>query len=152
VTLVTNEVSFEVKAMSDAEEEQEVLRLSTELDAVREWRSEERISEELSYLAGDISTREKVRRFINTEGRSGNYFGNISLGLYIARNRALIVKLLEGAMRDPNTEVTQPLINTLTHLRLLLEKTAQQPAASPDKKLALQDSTSLRQGVGGEPL
>lgn len=138
VTLATNEVSFEVKAMSDAEEEQEVLRLSTQLDAARDWRSEERISEELSYLAGDISTREKVRRFINAEGRSGNYFGNISLGLYMARNRALVVKLLESAMRDPSVEVSLQLIGTLTHLRMLQEKTALKPA-SPDKKQAQQD-------------
>lgn len=133
--LTTNEVSFEVKAMTDAEEEQEVLRLASQLDAVRDWRVEDRITEELSYLAGDISTREKVRRFINSDGRSGNYSENIWLGLFIARNRALVIKLLEAAFRDTEVEVSQSFINLLARLRVLQEKAA----ASGAKKQPAQD-------------
>lgn len=121
IYLMTNEVSFEVVAMTTAEEEQEVRRLSALLDATRNQKEEIRISEELSYLAGEASTREKARRYVSSEGRSGNYYQNIYYGLFIARDRALVKRLLEGALRDPNMQVTHQLLHTLTRLRLLLE-------------------------------
>ena len=121
IYLMTNEVSFEVVAMTTAEEEQEVRRLSSLLDSTRNQKEDTRISEELSYLAGEASTREKARRYIFSEGRSGNYSQNIQYGLFIARDRALVKRLLEGALRDPNTPVTHQLLHTLTRLRLLQE-------------------------------
>src|SRR5262249_31155995 len=75
------------------------------------------ISEELSYLSGEASTREKAQRFITSQGRGGNYL----LGLFIARDRELVVRLLEGSLRDLNTPVTHLLLRTLPRLRLLLE-------------------------------
>src|SRR5262249_16287509 len=69
INLTSNEVSFEVAAMSNAEEEQEVRRLSALLDATKDWKEEAGISEELSYLSGEASTREKARRFITSQGR-----------------------------------------------------------------------------------
>src|SRR5262245_213672 len=121
LNLTSNEVSFEVAAMSKAEEEQEVRRLSALLDATKDWKEEARISEELSYLSGEASTREKARRFISSQGHGGNYLQNIQLGLFIARDRALLVKLLEGSLRDLNTPVTHQLLHTLPRLRLLQE-------------------------------
>ena len=121
VPLTTNEVTFRVEPMSAADEEKEVKRISDLLDAARGWQAEEKLTEELSFLTGDISSREKVRRFLNSEGRSGNYFAHISSGLYIARNRALVLQLLEAAMRDPNTPVSSALLWTVTKLRLLRE-------------------------------
>lgn len=117
----TNEVSFEIQPMSDADEAKEVQRLSAALDLTRNWQAEEKLTEELSFLAGDPSTREKVKRFLNAEGRSGNYTQHITNGIYIARNRALVFQLLEGAMRDPNTPVTTSLLGAVTKLRLLRE-------------------------------
>lgn len=128
--LMTNEVSFEVKAMSKREEEGEVQRLAALLDATRNWQEEANITEELSYLAGDASTREKVRRFLDSGGRSGNYFQNIYFGLFIARDRALVVRLLESALRDPNTGVTHGLLTTLTGLRVRQEYSDAQRAAN----------------------
>jgi hypothetical protein len=124
ISLTTNEVSIEIQPMTDAEEEKEVKRLSDLLDAAHGWQSEEKLTEELSFLTGDSSSREKVRRFLNSEGRSGNYFAHISSGLYIARNRALVLQLLETAMRDPNTPVTSALLGAVTKLRVLQEGTA----------------------------
>lgn len=133
VTLTSNEVSFDVQPMSDADEAKEVQRLSAALDVSRDVQSEEKLTQELSFLTGDISSREKVRRFLNAEGRSGNYFQNISLGLYIARNRALVFQLLEAAMRDPGQPVTYGLLGTVTKLKLLRqnEGLAQKPVADP---------------------
>src|SRR5262245_27356039 len=103
IYLTTNEVSFEALAMTEAEEEQEVRRLSALLDADRNPKEGERIAEELSYLAGEASTREKARRYVASDGRSGNYYQGIYYGLFIARDRALLRQLLERALRDPNT-------------------------------------------------
>jgi len=121
VAMTTNEVSFEVEAMSDADEEKEVRRLSDGLNAASGVQAEEKLSKELSLLSGDVSSREKVRRFVNSEGRSGNYFGNIYRGLFIARNRALVLQLLEAAMRNPETPVTSGLLGAVTTLRQLRE-------------------------------
>jgi len=121
INLLTNEVSFEMAPMTEAEEEQEVRRLSTLLDAARNQKEGERISEELSYLAGEASTREKARRYVASDGRSGNYYQSIYYGLFIARDRALAKQLLESALRDPNTPATHQLLHTLTMLRLLQE-------------------------------
>src|SRR5258706_107867 len=119
ITLTSNEVSFDVQPMSDADEAKEVQRLSAALDVTRDVPSEEKLTQELSFLTGDISSREKVRLFLNPEGRSGNYFQNISLGLYISRNRALVFQLLEAAMRDPAQPVTYGLLGAVTKLKLL---------------------------------
>ncbi len=121
INLTTNEVGFEVIEMSKSEEEQEVRRLSAKLDATRDWKAETRIAEELSFLAGEASTREKVRRYLSSEGRSGNYSQEIHFGLFIARDRALVAQLLEGALRNPDTPVTHQLLHILTWLRLLRE-------------------------------
>ena len=123
-TLETNEVSFDVKAMSEAEEAAEVRRLATLLDAAKNWQEEAKIAEELSYLTGAPSTREKVRRFLSGAGKSGNYFQNIFFGLYMARDRVLAVQLLESALRDPLIGVSHQLISVLTHLRQMQEREA----------------------------
>jgi hypothetical protein len=117
LSLQTNQVSFEVKPMSEAEELEEVKRLSALLDAKPNLREENRIAEELSYLGGEASTREKVRRFLIQQPFSIN----IALGLYTARNRALVIKLLENALRDTDRAATRELWSRLVHLRVLQE-------------------------------
>jgi hypothetical protein len=122
IVLTTNSVNFNIEPMSEADEAKEVKRLSDLLDATRAWQAEEKITQELSFLTGDVSTREKVKRFLNSEGRSGNYGKHINFGLFIARNRPLVLQLLETAMRDPNTPVTYALLSATTSLRMLREQ------------------------------
>jgi hypothetical protein len=122
IPLTTNEVSFDVQAMSDAEEEQEVKRIAGLIDGAHDWQTQSKFARELAFLTGDSATREKVRRFFSAQGTvPGNYFGEIHSGLYIARNRALVLQLLEKAMRDPSTQVESSLLSTLTSLRFLEE-------------------------------
>lgn len=111
IELTTNEVTFDVREMTAEEEAQEVKRLSDQLDASRDLRSKQEAVQRLAYLTGDISSREKVRRFLNRE--------DVNHGLFIARNRALVVQLLEKAMRDPNTQVESSFLSMLTALRFL---------------------------------
>ena len=120
IPLTTNEVSFDVEPMSAADEQKEVKRLSDSIDSAHDWQTQVKSARELSFLTGDTSAREKVRRFFSAEGViPGNYFGEIYSGLFIARNRALVLQLLEAALRDPNTAATSGLLRVLTHLRFL---------------------------------
>ena len=118
IPLTTNEVTFEVREMTEEEEAQEVKRLTDQMDATRDANGKQQIIQQLSFLTGDVSSREKVRRFLNSE--------DVYYGLYIARNRTLVVQLLEQAMRNPSTPVEQSLLSVLTSLRFL----AQNPGPS----------------------
>jgi len=82
--------------MSDGDEAKEVQRLSTALDAAHDWQSEEKLTQELAFLVGDTSARERCGAF-SFSGPIRNYYQNIDLGLYISRNRALVFQLLEAA-------------------------------------------------------
>lgn len=118
LSLSTNTISFELQSMSEGDEAKELKRLSDLLDSTLNSRDDE-IVRRLSYLTGDISAREKVRRFLNPEQRPGNYSLHIYYGLFIARNRGLVLKLIEAAMRDPNTPVTSQMLSAATRLRML---------------------------------
>ncbi|HEX7772399.1 MAG TPA: hypothetical protein VF435_08245, partial [Pyrinomonadaceae bacterium] len=119
LSLSTNVISFEVQSMNEADEAKEVKRLSDLLDATRNSRDYE-LARRLSYLTGDPSTREKVRRFLNAEQQSSNNGVPIYYGLFIARNRGLVLKLIETAMRDPNTPVTSQMLGAAIRLRMLI--------------------------------
>lgn len=127
--LTTNEVSFEVVEMSAEEEAAEVKRLAALLDAAKSWQEEARLAEELSYFTGEPSTREKVRRYLagsRTNG-PGNFAQNISLGLAAARDRALAVRLLEAAIRDPEVVPSHGLLGMASSLKLMLEGVPRAP-------------------------
>jgi hypothetical protein len=119
VFLTSNSISFEIQAMSEADEAKEVKRISDLLDTKRGYESDEELSKQLSYLTGDPSTHEKVRRFIKPEQRGGNYHSNLWSGLFIARNRALVLRLVEAALRDPNIPVTTQILYSATRLKML---------------------------------
>ena len=121
LVLTTNEISFEVVMMSEEEEQAEVNRIGALLDAKRDLQTEQFVSQGLAFLTGDSSTREKVRRFLDPNNRGGIYGGNIHIGLYIARNRELVLKLLENGMRDVNQPVNSSLLTTVSRLYFLQE-------------------------------
>lgn len=122
ITLTTNEVSFDVRSMNEEEEQKEIKRISALLDTKRDLQTDEYVTQELSFLTGDSSTREKVRRFLDPENRGGNYGANIWYGLYIARNRELALQLLETALRDSNQPVNYSLVSVVSSLRYVKEK------------------------------
>jgi hypothetical protein len=119
-TITTNAISFEVQSMSDEDEAKEVKRLSDLLNATRESRAGEPIAKRLAYLTGEPSTREKVRRFIDSDERTDSYRYTIYNGLFIARNRALVLKLIETALRDPNIPATSLMLGAACRLGVLL--------------------------------
>ena len=118
--ITTNAISFEVQEMSDEDEAKEVQRLVDLLNITRESRASEPLARQLSYLTGDPSTREKVRRFVDSDVRTDGYRGTIYHGLFIARNRALALKLIETALRDPNVPVTTLMLGAACRLKVLI--------------------------------
>ena len=106
--------------MSEDDEAAELKRLSDLLAASHNWQTDEETAKQLSFLTGDPSTREKVRRFLNPERQGGNYQSHIWYGLFIARNRQLVLKLLEAGLRDPNTAVSSQLLHAVTKLRVFV--------------------------------
>ncbi|HSD45791.1 MAG TPA: hypothetical protein VLB87_04180 [Pyrinomonadaceae bacterium] len=119
----TNSISFEVQAMTEAEEEKELKRLIELLGTARDGRGLEEIGRQLSYLTGDASSREKVKRSLSGETR-GNFNAHMWYGLFIAQNRSLVLKLVETAMRDPKMPVTTQLLHVATTLKILLTHAA----------------------------
>lgn len=122
VELITNEVNFEIREMTLTEEEAEVKRISAALDASRDSQTQARAASELMYLAGDAATAEKIRRFLKPEESWGNYHQQIWFGLFVSRNRQLIVKSFENAVRDASREPSYQLISLLSSFRLLDEE------------------------------
>ena len=120
IWLSTEPLAFEIQPMSEADEAKEVKRLSDLLDTKRDYQSGQDVSKQLSYLTGDASTREKVRRLLIPEQGTGNYGGNLWSGLFIARDRALALKLLEAGLRDPSVPVTSQLLYMATRLKMVL--------------------------------
>ena len=93
-------------------------RFSDLLNVKRDVRSTQEIAKQFSYLTGDPSTREKVRRFVHPDEQDSG--GQMYYGLFIARNRALALKLVEAAMRDPNIPVTSAMLSAAIRLKVLL--------------------------------
>lgn len=133
LTLKTNPIAFAVEPMSYADENAAVKRISDRLDATRNWQTEEELGQLLAFLTGEASSREKVRRFLNMDQRRGNLNAHLWYGLFIAHNRELVLKLLEEALRDPETPVNSQLLTAVTILRRLVTDGARtdQPAARP---------------------
>jgi hypothetical protein len=135
----TNSISFEVVPMTELEEETEVKRIVDLLASRRDPRGDDELGLRLSYLTGDPSTREKVKRFLSNDSRKGNFNAHMSYGLYIASNRPLVLKLLEDAMRDPSRPVTSQLLGVATSLKMFLTHNVREQPATPTAALEYTD-------------
>lgn len=144
LTATTNAISFELQSMSDEDEAKEVKRFSDLLSVKRDVRSIEEIAKQFSYLTGNASTREKVRRFISPDHQGAS--GQMYYGLFIARNRALALRLVEAAMRDPNIPVTNAMLSAAIRLKVLLNfGVTERPVAPPVGVLQPQEDPRNRE-------
>ncbi len=128
--LITNAVSFRVTPMTDEEERAEIDRLTAERRRTNganrsdraamqeEAERQRRLGDELSYLSGDVSTREKLRQFLGGRG----LIANVEYALFMARNRELVVDTLEKALRDPGVTPNAPLLRVAVRMRELASK------------------------------
>lgn len=118
--LTTNEIKLTINEMSEADDAAETKRLSTAIEAAgSDWQKQNSLVEQLSYLTGRASTLEKARLFLAQMSGQSKVQGDVRLGLFIARDRKLVSKLLYDAFRDPTREVQFELVVTLAMIRAM---------------------------------
>jgi hypothetical protein len=102
--LTSNDVSFEVVPMSDSDEAAEAASLEALIRSAPDLKTAQQYAERLQWLTGDPSTRVKISLFLNP--KTFYPFGvDVSQGLWLARNRDLVVSSLEQSMIDPRHAV-----------------------------------------------
>ena len=135
ISLSSNEIEFEVKEMSRIEEQVEVKRITALMDSAKTLPEHQIYKRDLDYLTGDISTVEKVHRFLKPPVFGGITWLDSGKGLDIARNKVLAIKLLEAVFRDLNREPSRELIGKLVTLRILTEDEQQPDRAANSEQL-----------------
>jgi hypothetical protein len=99
-SLTSNEVEFDVQAMTDADETARATTLERQIRDATNMRQAQPFAEELDWLTGDASTRVKLSLYLRP--KEFYPFGvDVTRGLWLARNRTLVVAELERALGDP---------------------------------------------------
>ncbi|MGI8668738.1 MAG: HEAT repeat domain-containing protein [Aridibacter sp.] len=119
--ITTNPVSFEVIPMSKAEESAEVQRISEKLKTKLSPKETNDLSNQLAFLGGDTATIAKVWHFLNPQQDFNNGYHNLRSGLFISRNRPLVIKLLEEDLRNVEKQANYTVLHTLVQLRVMSE-------------------------------
>jgi len=152
--LTTNAVSFRVTPMTDEEEQAEIDRLTAERRllarinrndraAMQEADARQRrIDDDLSYLSGDVATRQKLRRFVEAHG----FLPSLETPVFMARNRELVLDTLEKALRDPSVTPNGALLHAVVRLRELGSKPEVTGDVPPDWEAELIASLPQRTG------
>jgi hypothetical protein len=98
--LTSNEVEFDVVAMTDADEAVRAATLEKQIREAANMQQAQSFAEELGWLTGDASTRAKISLYLHP--KEFYPFGvDVTWGLWMARNRGLVVAELERAIADP---------------------------------------------------
>jgi hypothetical protein len=141
--LETNAVTFRIVPMTAEEEAAEVERLRALIDVSQrcDTPAESEHCDDLAFLAGDIATREKVRRVLSPPTRNLAGWSAFAMGLFISRNPQLAVSLLEESLRD----LTRPAshITTLARLRLWVEGATFPPTGFGSQQTATPETMRL---------
>ena len=114
--LVTNAVRFHVEPFAAADEQQLAQSLEREIRSAIDQPAAERLARELDYLPGDDATRAKIA--LTLHPKLFYPFGiYVSKGLWIARNRSLIISAMQASISDPSIYFGANLIQTLVDLQ-----------------------------------
>lgn len=114
----TNPVEFEIVPMSEQEESAEARRISLAMDNTSDPRIKTRLAEELANLPGDGAVSDKVSTFLKARSSpANNYGGAIYRGLFVTRNRSLMIEKLEAALNDLSKPLDFELVGILSSLR-----------------------------------
>ena len=120
--LTSNEVEFDVVSLMGSEEEAKLAaNLEKQIREATTLTEAERLATELDWLPGDAATRAKLSLFLKP--KEFYPFGvDMTRGLWIARNRAMVVTALEKALVDPAQEIGagSNLLETLVALKARL--------------------------------
>jgi hypothetical protein len=119
--LTSNEVEFDVVAMADADEAARAAALEKQIREATNMQQAQSLAEELGWLTGDASTRAKISLYLHP--KEFYPFGvNVTWGLWMARNRGLVVAELDRAIADPTDSLSASasLVDTTAALKARL--------------------------------
>jgi len=119
--LTTNSVSFDVEPMSQKEEADRAAEFEARIRRADNRQDAQRYANDLDWLTGDPSTRVKLSLFLNPK-TFYPFAVDVSQGLWIARDRKVVVEQLEQALRDPRQPLPagSPLLQTAVALKARL--------------------------------
>jgi hypothetical protein len=123
LVLTCNDVAFEVLPAVTAEEDALVASVVQRIRATNDANSAQAIIwQELDYLTGDTATAAKIALYLNPV-ITGDLTTNATRGLWMARNRSMVVSALERAIVDPaqRNGFSINLLGTLVALKASLE-------------------------------
>src|SRR5207244_9468457 len=102
--LTSNDVSFDTVPMDDTDEATNAKHIESLIRSAPDLRAAQHHASQLQWLTGDPSTHVKLSLYLHP--KEFYPFGvDVSYGLWVARNRALIVSTLEQAMSDPQQPI-----------------------------------------------
>lgn len=114
--LATNARTFHVEPFAAADERQLAESLEQRIRNAGTQPEAERLAKRLDYLPGDDATRAKIS--LTLHPKLFYPFGiSVTNGLWIARNRGMIIAAFEAAINDPSIFVDRGLIDTLVQLQ-----------------------------------
>lgn len=119
--LTTNSVDFEIEPMSEAEDRARAQALEKKIRTASNQVIAQRYASELNWLAGDGSIPAKLSLFLNPKEFYSSAV-DVSQGLWIARNRSLVVADLEKALSDPEQVLFTGLLRTTIALKANLKQ------------------------------
>jgi hypothetical protein len=114
--LTSNEVEFDVTAVSDADERQKAAELEKQIRETSDSGEAHLLAEDLGFLAGDAATRAKISLYLHPK-TFYPFSVDVSNGLWTARNRALVVAELERSLRDSASPVSSGLLDLTAQLK-----------------------------------
>ncbi len=120
--LISNDISFDTVPMDDTDEAGKAENLESLIRLAHDLRTAQLYASQLQWLTGDPSTHAKLSLYLRP--KEFYPFGvDVSYGLWVARNRALVVSTLEQAMSDPQQpiEPTASVLNMAVALKSRLE-------------------------------
>jgi hypothetical protein len=132
--LTSNEVEFDLEAMTDADEAARAAALEKQIRSATNMQQAQALVEELDWMAGDASTRAKLSLYLRPK-TIYPFSVDVTWGLWMARNRALVVAELERAISDPADTLSEG--SSLLEIAAALKARLAVPfdPAAPDKAL-----------------
>lgn len=117
--MTSNDVSFDVLPFPDQDEAVLAVSLEQRIRASTDQRSAQKLADELDYLTGDAATAAKLSLFLDPKTFDPSRV-DVTRGLWIARNRPMVVAALERAIVDP-AQTSADLVGTLGDLKATLQ-------------------------------
>jgi hypothetical protein len=117
--LTSNDVSFDVVPFPDQDEAALAVSLEQRIRASANQRSAQKLADELDYLSGDAATAAKLSLFLHPKTFDPSRV-DVTQGLWIARNRTMVVAALERAIVNP-AQTSADLVGTLVDLKATLQ-------------------------------